>query len=141
MAALTAVPGRAGVVTTLLPAAAPTVPTPFTRPSRVVGRGPHAAHGVLARRCPTCETRDHALAAAPCWWGAGLAGAAVAGPSAAAAASAAPITATTPHGGPWRPDTDDPRFTLVVMPDTHYLFDGASIHPAPVEASFRKVSG
>jgi hypothetical protein len=62
--------------------------------------------------------------------GAGLAGAAVAGLAAVAPASAA--------GRPsWQPDTDDPRFTLVVMPDTQYLFDGASIHPAPVEASFR----
>ncbi|MFJ2115881.1 twin-arginine translocation signal domain-containing protein, partial [Streptomyces sp. NPDC087850] len=38
-----------------------------------------------------------------------------------------------------RPDTDSPRFTLVVMPDTQYLFDGDSLHSAPVEASLRYV--
>ncbi|MGW2318409.1 LamG-like jellyroll fold domain-containing protein [Streptomyces sp. NPDC001680] len=35
----------------------------------------------------------------------------------------------------WRPDADSRRFTLAVMPDTQYLFDGPSIHPAPLEAS------
>ncbi|MFJ5215418.1 LamG-like jellyroll fold domain-containing protein [Streptomyces sp. NPDC088354] len=67
--------------------------------------------------------------------GAGLAGAAVAG--LAAAAPAASATGSAGQGGSWRPDTDDSRFTLVVMPDTQYLFDGASVHSAPVEASFR----
>ncbi|WP_405824301.1 Tat pathway signal sequence domain protein [Streptomyces sp. NBC_01390] len=37
----------------------------------------------------------------------------------------------------WRPDTDSRRFTLAVMPDTQYLFDGPSINPAPIEASLR----
>jgi hypothetical protein len=37
----------------------------------------------------------------------------------------------------WRPDTDSRRFTLAVMPDTQYLFDGPSIDKAPVEASLR----
>ncbi|GLW98965.1 hypothetical protein Misp02_30520 [Microtetraspora sp. NBRC 16547] len=41
--------------------------------------------------------------------------------------------------GPWRVDPENPRFTLVVMPDTQYLFDGESIQSAPVEASFRYV--
>ncbi len=36
-----------------------------------------------------------------------------------------------------RPDAESPRFTVVVMPDTQYLFDDRSIHPEPVEASFR----
>jgi hypothetical protein len=40
-------------------------------------------------------------------------------------------------GAQWKADPDDPRFTLVVMPDTQYLFDGDSIHPEPIEASFR----
>jgi hypothetical protein len=39
--------------------------------------------------------------------------------------------------GGWRPDPDSRRFTLAVMPDTQYLFDGPSIHPAPLEASLR----
>lgn len=28
----------------------------------------------------------------------------------------------------WRPDSDSRRFTLAVMPDTQYLFDGPSIN-------------
>ncbi|WEO94176.1 LamG-like jellyroll fold domain-containing protein [Streptomyces sp. FXJ1.172] len=36
-----------------------------------------------------------------------------------------------------RPDPESRRFTLAVMPDTQYLFDGPSIDPAPVEASLR----
>lgn len=48
---------------------------------------------------------------------------------------------TTSRGsrGTWEPDPDSPRFTVVVMPDTQYLFDQDRIHPAPVEASFRWV--
>ena len=42
---------------------------------------------------------------------------------------------------PWRPDSDSRRFTLAVMPDTQYLFDGASINPAPIEASLRYSPG
>jgi hypothetical protein len=34
-------------------------------------------------------------------------------------------------------DTESRRFTLAVMPDTQYLFDGPSIDQAPVEASLR----
>ncbi|WP_405529390.1 metallophosphoesterase [Streptomyces canus] len=37
----------------------------------------------------------------------------------------------------YRPDTRSRRFTLAVMPDTQYLFDGPSIDKAPVEASLR----
>ncbi|WP_345672952.1 LamG-like jellyroll fold domain-containing protein, partial [Streptomyces phyllanthi] len=37
----------------------------------------------------------------------------------------------------WRPDPRSRRFTLAVMPDTQYLFDGPSIDRAPVEASLR----
>lgn len=57
---------------------------------------------------------------------------------AAATASVALLTVTaeaTPSG--WRPDPDSRRFTLAVMPDTQYLFDGPSIDKAPVEASLR----
>ncbi|MCX5562156.1 LamG-like jellyroll fold domain-containing protein [Streptomyces sp. NBC_00038] len=48
-------------------------------------------------------------------------------------AQAAPSSA----GATWRPDSESRRFTLAVMPDTQYLFDGASINPAPIEASLR----
>ncbi|MBW8025727.1 Tat pathway signal sequence domain protein [Clavibacter michiganensis subsp. michiganensis] len=42
-------------------------------------------------------------------------------------------------GARWKPDTASPRFTIAVLPDTQYLFDGASIHPEPLEASLRYV--
>ncbi|WP_411149920.1 LamG-like jellyroll fold domain-containing protein [Streptomyces sp. A30] len=48
------------------------------------------------------------------------------------AAEAAPASAAS-----WRPDPDSRRFTLAVMPDTQYLFDGPSIDKAPFEASLR----
>jgi hypothetical protein len=41
--------------------------------------------------------------------------------------------------GKWSPDPESPRFTVVVMPDTQYMFDQDRIHPVPVEASFRYV--
>jgi hypothetical protein len=41
-------------------------------------------------------------------------------------------------GQPWWPDPESPRFTLVVMPDTQYMFDDASIHPQPVDVSLRR---
>lgn len=58
-----------------------------------------------------------------------LGAAATAGLAVPAAAEAAPAR--------WRPDPDSRRFTLAVMPDTQYLFDGPSIDRAPVEASLR----
>jgi hypothetical protein len=67
--------------------------------------------------------------------GAGAAALSMARPAAAAAAaSASPVPA-------WHPDPDSPRFTLVVMPDTQYLFDGDRIHPAPLDASLRWILG
>jgi hypothetical protein len=42
-------------------------------------------------------------------------------------------------GARWKPDTSSPRFTIAVLPDTQYLFDGAAIHPEPLEASLRYV--
>jgi concanavalin A-like lectin/glucanase superfamily protein len=45
----------------------------------------------------------------------------------------------TSASGRWRPDPESPRFTVVVMPDTQYLFDQDRIHPAPLEASLRYV--
>ncbi|KUM78168.1 LamG-like jellyroll fold domain-containing protein [Streptomyces curacoi] len=58
--------------------------------------------------------------------------ASVALPATAEAASAEAATADRR-----RPDPDSRRFTLAVMPDTQYLFDGPSIDKAPVEASLR----
>ncbi|UUU29508.1 metallophosphoesterase [Streptomyces sp. CA-210063] len=55
-------------------------------------------------------------------------------PAATAQAAGAESAASTAR---WRPDPDSRRFTLAVMPDTQYLFDGPSIDKAPVEASLR----
>ncbi len=54
--------------------------------------------------------------------------------SVAVPAKASAATSTT--AGRWDPDPDSPRFTLVVMPDTQYLFDADRIHPEPLVASF-----
>ncbi|BBC31547.1 Secreted protein [Streptomyces graminofaciens] len=55
-----------------------------------------------------------------------------------AAAGTAQAAAESPSSAArWRPDPDSRRFTLAVMPDTQYLFDGPSIDKAPVEASLR----
>ena len=35
---------------------------------------------------------------------------------------------------------DSRRFTLAVLPDTQYLFDGDSIHPAPLAAALTYVA-
>ncbi|MER5225682.1 LamG-like jellyroll fold domain-containing protein [Streptomyces flaveus] len=56
-----------------------------------------------------------------------------------ATAQAAPVPAVSAAKTRWRPDPDSSRFTLVVMPDTQYLFDGPSINPAPIEASLRYI--
>ncbi|MEU6914092.1 LamG-like jellyroll fold domain-containing protein [Streptomyces olindensis] len=55
----------------------------------------------------------------------------------AAAVSALPAVTAEAAASSWRPDPDSRRFTLAVMPDTQYLFDGPSIDKAPVEASLR----
>lgn len=74
----------------------------------------------------------------------GLTGAATAA-AAAGLATATPAAAALPQQksadnvASWRPDPDSQRFTFVVMPDTQYLFDGASIHAAPVKASLRYI--
>ena len=46
---------------------------------------------------------------------------------------------TRDPGARWNPDPENPVFTLVVMPDTQYMFDQDRIHPAPMEASFRYI--
>ncbi|WLW50904.1 LamG-like jellyroll fold domain-containing protein [Streptomyces sp. YU58] len=56
--------------------------------------------------------------------------------AAATAGVALPAVAEASTSG-WRPDTEIRRFTLAVMPDTQYLFDGPSIDKAPFEASLR----
>ncbi|GAA3367663.1 LamG domain-containing protein [Streptomyces sannanensis] len=73
--------------------------------------------------------------------GAGAVAAGVIGTPTAAAAPLLPpgAEARSAEPGRGRPDPDSPRFTLVVMPDTQYLFDGQSIHPEPIEASFRYI--
>jgi len=53
------------------------------------------------------------------------------------AAEALTEKAASTSSSSWRPDTESRRFTLAVMPDTQYLFDGPSIDKAPVEASLR----
>ncbi|MEW2048004.1 LamG-like jellyroll fold domain-containing protein [Streptomyces sp. NPDC005476] len=63
-----------------------------------------------------------------------LGAAATAGLALPATAEAATAEAASAK---WRPDPDSRRFTLAVMPDTQYLFDGPSIDKAPVEASLR----
>ncbi|MEU3932626.1 LamG-like jellyroll fold domain-containing protein [Streptomyces sp. NPDC029044] len=55
----------------------------------------------------------------------------------AAAVTALPAVTAEAATAAWRPDPDSRRFTLAVMPDTQYLFDGPSIDKAPVEASLR----
>ncbi|MET9667658.1 LamG-like jellyroll fold domain-containing protein [Streptomyces sp. NPDC006475] len=64
---------------------------------------------------------------------AGLAGAAAAPAVASTAQNAADNVAS------WQPDPDSLRFTFVVMPDTQYLFDGASLSDEPVKASLRYI--
>ncbi|MFE9448413.1 LamG-like jellyroll fold domain-containing protein [Streptomyces sp. NPDC006739] len=57
--------------------------------------------------------------------------------AAATAGAALPAVAEAASASGRRPDPDSRRFTLAVMPDTQYLFDGPSIDKAPVEASLR----
>ncbi|GAA2910996.1 hypothetical protein GCM10011428_26890 [Streptomyces violaceus] len=86
-----------------------------------------------------CTSHDHDLGEAP-QAGAGrrsfLRATALLGATAGAVAALPAVTAVaTPSS--WRPDPHSRRFTLAVMPDTQYLFDGPSIDKAPVEASLR----
>ncbi|AZQ38856.1 Tat pathway signal sequence domain protein [Streptomyces cyaneochromogenes] len=91
-----------------------------------------------------CTSHDHVPGGEAAQAGAGrrgflratalLGAAATASVAVPAVAGAAPAESTAPG---WRPDSDSRRFTLAVMPDTQYLFDGPSIDKAPVEASLR----
>ncbi|MEU0897206.1 LamG-like jellyroll fold domain-containing protein [Streptomyces massasporeus] len=85
-----------------------------------------------------CTSHDHDLGEAP-QAGAGrrsfLRATALLGATAAAVTALPAVTAQA--ASTWRPDRRSRRFTLAVMPDTQYLFDGPSIDKAPVEASLR----
>ncbi|MGW6904188.1 LamG-like jellyroll fold domain-containing protein [Streptomyces sp. NPDC054940] len=90
-----------------------------------------------------CTSHDHVPGGEAAQAGAGrrsflratalLGAAATASVAVPAVAEAAPAEAAAG----WRPDSNSRRFTLAVMPDTQYLFDGPSIDKAPVEASLR----
>ncbi|MFJ8714147.1 LamG-like jellyroll fold domain-containing protein [Streptomyces violaceus] len=86
-----------------------------------------------------CTSHDHDLGEAP-QAGAGrrsfLRATALLGATAGAVAALPTVTAVAAPSS-WRPDPHSRRFTLAVMPDTQYLFDGPSIDKAPVEASLR----
>ncbi|MFD7445975.1 LamG-like jellyroll fold domain-containing protein [Streptomyces sp. NPDC059909] len=69
---------------------------------------------------------------------AGTAATAASGTAAAATVTGAAASDNVAGTG-WRPDPDRRSFTVAVMPDTQYLFDGTSINPEPVEASLRYV--
>ena len=68
--------------------------------------------------------------------GAGLAGVGAATLPTLATLPAAAATADAQPTG-FRADADSPRFTLVVMPDTQYMFDADRGNPAPLDASLR----
>lgn len=79
------------------------------------------------------------LAGAGAGAGAALSGAGVA---LAPTSWAAPAATAGPAGkrpGRVRPDGESPRFTIAVIPDTQYLFDGASLHPEPLAASVEAI--
>lgn len=41
--------------------------------------------------------------------------------------------------GYWQPDSNAHEFSVIVMPDTQYLFDEQSIHPVPMQKSFEYI--
>ncbi|MFC8434758.1 LamG-like jellyroll fold domain-containing protein [Streptomyces sp. NPDC057253] len=85
----------------------------------------------------TSHEHDHGQEAAQA--GAGRRGflraTALLGAAATAGVTLPSVAEAAPSGR--RPDPESRRFTLAVMPDTQYLFDGPSIDKAPVEASLR----
>ncbi|MFF8933703.1 LamG-like jellyroll fold domain-containing protein [Streptomyces paradoxus] len=86
-----------------------------------------------------CTSHDHDLGEAPQAGAARrgfLRATALLGVTAAAVSALPSVTAEAATAA-WRPDPDSRRFTLAVMPDTQYLFDGPSIDKTPVEASLR----
>ncbi|MFE5917491.1 LamG-like jellyroll fold domain-containing protein [Streptomyces sp. NPDC056468] len=87
-----------------------------------------------------CTSHDHAQGEAE-QAGAGRRGflraTALLGAAATAGVALPAVAEASPAPADWRPNADSRRFTLAVMPDTQYLFDGPSINAAPVEASLR----
>ncbi|MGF0175171.1 LamG-like jellyroll fold domain-containing protein [Streptomyces sp. Marseille-Q5077] len=87
-----------------------------------------------------CTSHDHAQGEAE-QAGAGRRGflraTALLGAAATAGVALPAVAEESPATAGWRPNADSRRFTLAVMPDTQYLFDGPSINAAPVEASLR----
>ncbi|MDV6287382.1 hypothetical protein R2F25_02740 [Streptomyces sp. UP1A-1] len=60
------------------------------------------------------------------------------GVAATATGTAAAVPAQAAEAtGRRRFDSDSPRFTLAVLPDTQYLFDADSTDPAPLRETFR----
>jgi hypothetical protein len=67
-----------------------------------------------------------------------LRAAVVTGATTAASVAVRTDTAQAAQAAGARPfDTESPRFTLAVLPDTQYLFDADSADPAPLEETFR----
>ncbi|MGU3411198.1 LamG-like jellyroll fold domain-containing protein [Microbacterium sp. M1A1_1b] len=99
---------------------------PLSRRGFLVGTGLASAAGIAA----SAGLPDGAAAADA------LTAPAAAGTPPTAAAQTA---ASAGRPGRWRPDTTSPRFTVAVMPDTQYMFDGAAVDPAPMRASMEYV--
>ncbi|UWD82367.1 metallophosphoesterase [Curtobacterium flaccumfaciens] len=104
---------------------------PVSRRGFLVGSGLAGAAGLVASNgFGGAPAVADALTAAPA-----VAPAALGGSTEAAAQAAV----ARGHTGRWRPDTTSPRFTVAVMPDTQYMFDGAAVDPAPMRASLEYV--
>ncbi|WP_221850157.1 LamG-like jellyroll fold domain-containing protein [Curtobacterium herbarum] len=104
--------------------------TPVSRRGFLVGSGLAGAAGLAA---------VNGLGSAPAV-AEPLTGTSLAVPGAAAhAAHSVASAAHTGHTGRWKPDTTSPRFTVAVMPDTQYMFDGAAVDEAPMRASLEYV--
>ena len=104
--------------------------TPVSRRGFLVGSGLAGAAGLAA---------VNGLGSAPAV-AEPLTGTSLAVPGAAAhAAQSVASAAHTGHTGRWKPDTTSPRFTVAVMPDTQYMFDGAAVDEAPMRASLEYV--
>jgi hypothetical protein len=71
--------------------------------------------------------------------GTGALGGAVGGSVLGAAPALASVSSESLGSGTWNPDTESPRFTIAVMPDTQFLYFAPSIMPAPQLASFRYI--
>jgi hypothetical protein len=59
------------------------------------------------------------------------------GMPAVAAATLLTGTAAEAHNDGFAADTESPRFTIAVLPDTQYLFDADSAEPEPLRETFR----